>query len=107
MQAAGVPSTVLFNGATAGNVGLNLNIPNSAFTIGSLNWGITNGTNTYNGTVNLTDDAGYAAQSIELVIGPVVAGQGYVASSARLASSCRTPIRGLTVERPSPFLCDP
>jgi hypothetical protein len=60
-----------------GSVGLHLNIPNSSFTIGSLNWTITNGANTYTGTINMTDDAGNAAQSIEFVAGPVVAGPGY------------------------------
>ncbi|MGH7436152.1 MAG: hypothetical protein ACRENE_10810, partial [Polyangiaceae bacterium] len=65
------------NGGNTGSVGTHLFIPNSTFTIDSLNWVITNGTNSYNGTLNMTDDAGNAAQSIEFVAGPVVAGSGY------------------------------
>jgi hypothetical protein len=65
------------NGGNTGTVGLHLNIPNSTFTVSSLNWTISNGTNSYSGTINMTDDAGNAAQSIEFVAGPVVAGTGY------------------------------
>ncbi len=60
----------------AGTVGMHLNIP-GGFTIDSLDWTISNGTNTYTGKINMTDDAGHAAQSIEFVAGPVVAGPGY------------------------------
>src|SRR5258708_36206890 len=60
-----------------GSVGMHLNITGSAATISSLNWTISNGTNSYSGTVNMTDDAGNAAQPIEFVAGPVVAGPGY------------------------------
>jgi hypothetical protein len=73
-------ANVGINGEGTGNtgaVGMHLFIPNSSFTISSLNWTITNGTNTYTGTINMTDDAGNAAQSIEFVAGPVVAGSGY------------------------------
>ncbi|MGH7435030.1 MAG: hypothetical protein ACRENE_05085, partial [Polyangiaceae bacterium] len=73
----GSPVALTSNGGNTGAVGMHLNIPNSTFTIDSLNWVITNGTNNYNGTINMTDDAGNKAQSIEFVAGPVVAGMGY------------------------------
>ncbi len=63
------------HGGNTGSVGMHLNIAGG--TIGSLNWIISNGNNTYTGTVNMSDDAGHAAQSIEFVAGPVVAGGGY------------------------------
>jgi hypothetical protein len=66
------------NGGNTGSVGMHLNIGTSGFTISSLNWTIANGSNSYQGTINMTDDAGNAAQSIEFVAGPVVAGGNYV-----------------------------
>jgi hypothetical protein len=59
-------------------VGAHLNIGTSGATIDSLSITLSNMTNTFNGVVNLTDDAGNAAQSIEFVLGSVPAGSGYV-----------------------------
>ncbi len=78
------PGILGSNGGNTGAVGMHLNIGTSGFTINSLNWTISNGTNSYNGTINMTDDASppNAAQSIEFVAGPIVAGGGYTVSLA-------------------------
>jgi hypothetical protein len=59
-----------------GSVGMHLTIGNNLH-VNSLNWTITNGTNSYTGVINITDDAGNEAQSIEFVAGGIQAGTGY------------------------------
>jgi hypothetical protein len=60
-----------------GAVGLQLTIANGVH-VYELPWTISNGTNSYSGTVNLIDDAGHEAQSVEFTAGGIVAGTGYV-----------------------------
>jgi hypothetical protein len=60
-----------------GSVGLNLVTPQGT-SIYSINWTISNGTNTYTGTVNLGDAA--IQGSIEFVAGGLAAGTGYTLS---------------------------
>jgi hypothetical protein len=69
-----------------GSVGMALTIGNGVH-VNSLNWTIANATNTYTGTVNITDDAGNEAQSIEFVAGGVLAGSGYVVTLSGADSS--------------------
>jgi hypothetical protein len=45
--------------------------------VNSLTWSVSNGSNAYTGTVQITDDAGHEAQSVEFVQGGVQAGSGY------------------------------
>lgn len=63
-----------------GEVQLHLNIGGGPVTISVINYTLSNGSDTYDGTVDLTDDAGNAAQSVEFVVGGVAAGSGYVMS---------------------------
>jgi hypothetical protein len=63
--------------AHTGSIGMHLTIGNGVH-VNALNWSITNGTNTYTGTVQITDDAGNEAQSVEFVAGGIQAGSGYV-----------------------------
>lgn len=59
---------------STGSVGMRLTVPPGVH-VNALSWIITNnGPNTYTGTVNITDDAGNEAQSIEFVAGDIVAG---------------------------------
>ena len=67
----------LVAGAHTGSVGMHLTIGNGVH-VNALNWSISNGTSTATGTVNITDDAGHEAQSIEFVAGDIPAGTGYV-----------------------------
>jgi hypothetical protein len=60
----------------SGSVGMHLTIGNGVH-INSLIWTLSNGTNTYTGTIDITDDAGNEAQSVEFVAGGVLAGSGY------------------------------
>lgn len=60
-----------------GTVRMHLFIGGGA-SIDSLQWMLSNGSNIFNGTVLLTDDAGNAAQSIEFVLGNAPVGSGYV-----------------------------
>jgi hypothetical protein len=60
----------------SGSVGMTLTIGNGVH-INSLNWTLANGTNTYSGTIQITDDAGNEAQSVEFVAGGIQAGSGY------------------------------
>ncbi|MGO9833228.1 MAG: hypothetical protein ACLP1X_03345 [Polyangiaceae bacterium] len=55
-----------------GSVGMHLSI-SAGVNVFALNWTISNGTNSYPGTVNIGD-----AQSIEFVAGGIVAGTGYI-----------------------------
>ena len=85
----GSAGSVGFNGEGHGNtgsVGMHLTIGNGVH-VNSLNWTISNGTNTYSGTVQITDDAGNEAQSIEFVAGGVQAGGGYIITLSGADSS--------------------
>jgi hypothetical protein len=61
----------------SGSIGLRLTIGNGVH-VDSLAWVVSNGVNTYTGTVQITDDAGHEAQSVEFVRGGIPAGSGYV-----------------------------
>ncbi|MGO9836176.1 MAG: hypothetical protein ACLP1X_18400 [Polyangiaceae bacterium] len=65
------------NGTDTGAVGLHLTIANGVH-VNQLAWTLSNGTNSYSGTVFITDDAGHEAQSVEFVAGGILAGSGYV-----------------------------
>ena len=77
-----------------GSVGMHLTIGNGVH-VNSLNWTISNGTNSYSGTVNITDDAGHEAQSIEFVAGGIIAGSGYIVTLERLRQLGRSVRRQL------------
>jgi len=74
-----------YNGGTVGSAGANPN-QNAVGSVGlrlaigtgvdvnSLEWTIANTSNTYSGTVLITDDAGVSAQSVEFVAGGVAVG---------------------------------
>jgi hypothetical protein len=72
----GGPSIGSINGnpgqGDLGSVGMHLSIA-SGINVFALNWTISNGTNSYPGTVNIGD-----AQSIEFVAGGILAGTGYI-----------------------------
>ncbi|MGA3121061.1 MAG: hypothetical protein ABSF69_09865 [Polyangiaceae bacterium] len=63
--------------ASVGSIGATLTIGNGVH-VNSLNWTISNSTNDaaapYTGTVQITDDAGHEAQSVEFVAGGINAG---------------------------------
>jgi hypothetical protein len=63
-------------GAT-GSLGMHLTIGNGVH-VNELTWTISNGANTYSGTVFITDDAGHEAQSVEFVAGGIQASGGYI-----------------------------
>ena len=48
-----------------GSVGMHLTIGNNVH-VNALDWTISNGASTYTGVVDITDDAGHEAQSIDL-----------------------------------------
>jgi hypothetical protein len=74
---SGVPVGTLSTGhGDTGSVGMHLTIGNGVH-VNALSWTISNGTNTYTGTVQITDDAGNEAQSVEFVAGGIQAGGGY------------------------------
>ncbi len=75
-----------------GSVGMHLTIGNGVH-VNKLNWTISNGTNTYSNTVNITDDAGNEAQSIEFVAGGIQAGGGYTVTLSGFDSKWR-PVHG-------------
>jgi len=83
-QATGNPSLGAIEGRggeATGAVGLNLTIGNGVH-LNQLSWTISNGTNSYSGTIYITDDAGHEAQSVEFVAGGILAGTGYVVTLA-------------------------
>jgi hypothetical protein len=77
-EAAGSDPGTLGNQGPAGTgqVGLKLTIGNGVH-VNSLAWSVSNASNAYTGAVQITDDAGHEAQSIEFVRGGVQAGTGY------------------------------
>jgi hypothetical protein len=73
----GAVGTLSAGHGETGSVGMHLTIGNGVH-VNSLNWSLSNGTNTYAGTVQITDEAGHEAQSVEFVAGGIQAGPGYI-----------------------------
>ena len=73
----GAVGTLSTGHGDTGSVGMHLTIGNGVH-VNSLNWTISNGTNTYTGNIQITDDAGHEAQSVEFVAGTIQAGGGYI-----------------------------
>src|SRR5690348_7002376 len=46
--------------------------------VDSLAWTVSNGTNTYTGSIDVSDEAGQLSPAVEFIVGGVPAGSGYV-----------------------------